>query len=468
MDHCDFAGCIHHHNPEATMIDVRNRNIVVIGAARSGVAVAELLASKGAKVFVTDAGQIRPEIKKRFDEAGILYEDGGHSDHSRAGEYAVVSPGVPDEAPLVQFYMQDGNRVYSEIEVAGWFCESPVVAVTGSNGKTTVVEWMAHMWRQDGKKVLVAGNIGKAFSEIIPETAPDTTVILEVSSFQLDHIHKFKPEISVLLNITPDHLNRYQNSFELYAASKMRIYSNQDENDKLIYGYDDPLLRYRFETESVLPELLAFSAEGSVDHGAGVLDDKMMFFENQSQEVLMQRYEVGLPGRHNLSNGLASALAARAFEVNDESIRESLRKFQGVEHRLELVADLDGVRWYNDSKATNVNSVWFALGSFDGPVVLIMGGRDKGNDYSEIKPLIREKVHTIIAIGEGKDKIEDQLGDVTPNFYKSDAMDEAVAMAHRSAKRGEVVLLSPACASFDMFDSYEQRGETFKKLVKQL
>ena len=450
------------------MTDVNNRNIVVIGAARSGAAAAELLSRNGAHVFVTDAGAIKPGVKSRFDEAGIGYEERGHSEQARKGEFAVVSPGVPDEAPLVQYYSDGENRVYSEVEVAAWFCESPVVAVTGSNGKTTVVEWMAHMWRQAGKKVLVAGNIGKAFSEIIPETGPDATVILEVSSFQLDHIHRFKPEISVLLNITPDHLNRYQNSFERYAASKMRIFSNQDRDDKLIYGYDDPLLRQRFETETVLPELLAFSARGAVQHGAGIVDDKMMFFDNQSREVLMNRFDVGLPGMHNLSNGLAAALAARAFEVSDESIRESLRKFQGVEHRLELVAELDGVRWYNDSKATNVNAVWFALGSFDCPVVLIMGGRDKGNDYSEIKPLIREKVHTIVALGEAKDKIEQELGDVAPNLYKTEAMDEAVAMAHRSAKRGEVVLLSPACASFDMFDSYEQRGDTFKKLVKQL
>lgn len=450
------------------MMDVAGRNIVIIGAARSGISVALLLHRKGADVFVTDLSSVSDEARARLENEGIAYEENGHSDKAYSGELAVVSPGVPDEAPLVQHYFEKGNRIYSEIEAAAWFCNSPVIAVTGSNGKTTAVEWMADMWRRAGKKVLVAGNIGTAFSEIIPETKPDTTVILEVSSFQLDHIHKFKPEISVLLNITPDHLNRYQNSFERYAASKMRIFSNQDSGDTLIYGYDDPLLRSRFEAEEILPRLLAFSARTKVDKGAGVADELLMFFENQSQEVLMNKNEVGLPGNHNLSNGLASALAARAFEVENEAIRESLRSFSGVEHRLELVSELDGVRWYNDSKATNVNSVWYALESFNSPLVLIMGGRDKGNDYSELRSLVEEKVHTIIAIGEGRDIIEAQLKDSTQNFFKSESLEEAVALAHGSAKHGEIVLLSPACASFDMFDSYEQRGETFKQLIRHL
>lgn len=448
-------------------MEVKNRNIVVIGAARSGISVARLLRQHGASVFVSDTGEIKSATESLFESEGIEFESGGHTERAYRGDFAVVSPGVPDEAPLVQHYMNTGNHIYSEIEVAAWFCNSPIVAVTGSNGKTTAVEWMAHMWQQAGKKVLVAGNIGKAFSEVVEVTNPDTTVILEVSSFQLDHIHRFKPEISVLLNITPDHLNRYQNSFERYVASKMRIFSNQGSEDQLIYGYDDPLLRNFFDANEVLPQLFAFSAIKRVNRGAGVEEEYLKFFNHQSEDVLMHRNQMGLPGNHNLANGLASALAARAFEVEDEAISESLRSFSGVEHRLELVVDRDGVQWFNDSKATNVNSVWFALDSFDCPITLIMGGRDKGNDYTELIPLIKEKVHTIIAIGEGKDKIESQLGSVAAGFSKADSMEEAVTIARKQSKPGEVVLLSPACASFDMFDSYEERGEIFKKLVLQ-
>lgn len=452
------------------MIDVKNKHIVVIGAAKSGVAVAVLLSGKGAHVFVSDAGEIPEVYKSRLVSAGIEFEEHGHSDKSRSAEFAVVSPGVPDEAPLVQYYLKAGKSVNSEIEVASWFTNSRICAITGSNGKTTTASWLAHTWKTAGKKSILAGNIGTAFSDKVSETDEETDVILEISSFQLDHIHTFHPTISAVLNITPDHLNRYQNKFENYVASKMRIMENQNDNDAFIFWYDDPVVKEQLEQRSNQngPRLLGFSDSQEVPEGAFVRDGKIYFKFDNKEEFLMYVNEIGLPGRHNLQNGMATALAARASEIRNEAIRDSLMTFEGVAHRLELVTEIKGVTWYNDSKATNVNAVWYALQSFDVPMVLILGGRDKGNDYSDLIPQLKEKVHTIIAIGEGRAKIEEQLNDVVPNFETAQSMKSAVKTAQKWAKRGEVVLLSPACASFDMFDSYEHRGDVFKEAVRQL
>jgi len=296
-------------------------------------------------------------------------------------------------------------------------------------------------------------------------------VILEVSSFQLDHINGFHPKVSLLLNITPDHLDRYQNRFENYARAKLRITENQDDQDWFIYNYDDPVIRghvEKLQQQEHPVRLLAFSDRREVPEGAFVRDDEIVFNINQTEEVLMPVKEVGLRGKHNLNNGLATALAARAAEIKNDAIRESLKSFEGVEHRLELVREIDGVKYVNDSKATNVNAVWYALDSFQMPLVLIMGGRDKGNDYSELIEPLRRKVHTLIAIGEARDKIESSLATVVPEFETAESLAEAVRLARHQAKRGEVVLLSPACASFDMFESYEHRGEEFKKAVNNL
>jgi len=453
------------------MITVEGKSVTIIGAAKSGLAAAALLRRKGADVFVTDAGKISMDDRLFLNTLNISWEEGGHTDRAKECMFAVISPGVPTEANLVQYFLANEIDVFSEIEVASWYCKSPIVAITGSNGKTTVTTWIAHTFEQAKKRYIMAGNIGIAFSSIVEQTNAETTVILEVSSFQLDHIKSFKPKVAVLLNITPDHLNRYQYNMDLYAQAKYRIFENQDETDVLVYGVDDPLIHIAIEKAKDHGKKInyyGFSTKSDVESGVYVENNAIVFKQDAKKEVLMPTSELGLPGQHNLSNGLATAIATRASEIGNESIRESLSRFQGVEHRLEFVRDVNGVRYINDSKATNVNSVWFAIDSFQVPMVLILGGRDKGNDYSELNDQIREKVHTIIAIGESKHKVKAQLSEVVPNLIEVDTMDEAVLESQKKAKRGEVVLLSPACASFDMFDSYEHRGRVFKNLVHQL
>ncbi|MDG5767394.1 UDP-N-acetylmuramoyl-L-alanine--D-glutamate ligase [Balneolales bacterium ANBcel1] len=452
------------------MTRVRDSHIVIAGAARSGVAVAELLLRNGAGVLVTDAGSIVPGFRKRLEGIGIPFEEQGHSDAAERGDFLVVSPGVPSDAPLVRAYLDGGKPVYSEIEVASWFCRSRIIAVTGSNGKTTVVNWLADVWKRSGRDFLLAGNVGTAFSEVVGQTGPGVDVILEVSSFQLDHIDRFRARVAILLNITPDHLNRYQNRFENYIASKMQLPGHQMPDDILIYGFDDPVVRQqveKLERQPSHPDLIPFSSEVEVP-GACIRDGIIRIQSESHNEEVLSMKEIALPGRHNLRNGLAVALAARICEIDKAPIRDSLSGFEGVPHRLQKVREMDGVAWYNDSKATNVNAVWYALSSFQRPVVLIMGGRDKGNDYSELHQEIRKKVKSVIAIGEGREAIREQLDGVAPVIRFADTMQEAVRMGWMDATQGDVVLLSPACASFDMFDSYEDRGQKFIQAVMTL
>jgi UDP-N-acetylmuramoylalanine--D-glutamate ligase len=454
------------------MKDVRNKHIVIAGAARSGIGIALLLKQKGAIPFVSDMGPIQEKVASKLREAGIAFEDHEHSQKALEGEFLVLSPGVPTSSYLPREYLAAGKKVYSEIEAASWFNHSPIVAVTGSNGKTTVTNWLAHTWKTANRSYLLGGNIGTAFSDVVEESAPQKDALLEVSSFQLDHISTFHPLTSIILNITPDHLDRYDHNFEKYIKSKLRITENQDNNDWFIYNYDDPQLTAHagnLASEKLSPRLLAYSCESEVpDNGAFVRNGQLILKINHEEEPLMQIEELGLSGRHNLGNGMATALAARASEINNEYIRESLRTFEGVAHRLEMVRTVDGVRYVNDSKATNINAVWYALDSFTMPIVLILGGRDKGNDYKELEKQIRSKVHTIISLGEAKKAIKDQLGDIVPVLMEADSMKQAVKLAKKQAKRGEIVLLSPACSSFDMFDNYEHRGDTFKEAVSEL
>lgn len=455
------------------MMDVKNKHIVVIGAARSGLAAASLLKRKGAVPFVTDNDEIKPPVKSKLAEQDIPYEERGHTEKAEQAEFAVLSPGVPSEIPLVQRYLEAGKKVYSEIEVASWFNRSPIVAVTGSNGKTTVTTWLDHTWNLAEAKHQTAGNIGYAFSDTIDGTREERDVLLEVSSFQLDHISSFHPHISLLLNITPDHLDRYEHDFKKYAAAKFRITENQSASDWLIYNHDDQAIAGHVEVlakKKDTPRLLPFSnrREPARTDGAFVRDKNIILKFNQQEEVLMPISDVKLQGKHNLNNGLATALAARASEIKSDVIRESLSTFEGVEHRLEHVRTVSGVQYINDSKATNINAVWYALDSINVPLTLIIGGRDKGNDYTELADQLRQKAHTIIAIGEAKPMIEEQLKAVVPHFKTADTMNEAVRLSKRSAKRGEVVLLSPACSSFDMYENYKQRGNEFKKAVNRL
>ena len=452
------------------MTRLYNQHIVVAGAARSGVAVAELMQRKGAGVFVSDAGTIGEVFRERLESSGIPYEQGGHSDRSLEGDFLVLSPGVPGDAPIVRAYEDAGKQVLAEIEVASWFCESRIVAVTGSNGKTTVVNWLADIWKRAGRSFLLAGNVGTAFSEVVETSSAETDVILEVSSFQLDHIDRFRARVAILLNITPDHLNRYQNRFEHYIASKMQLPGHQSEEDTLIYGYDDLVVREQVEKmalQTAHPELLPFSSEIEVP-GACLRDGIMRIQTKTHNEEVLPMDQLALPGKHNLRNGLAVALAARVCEIDKGPIRDSLTGFEGVPHRLQKVRELGGVTYYNDSKATNVNAVWYALTSFRRPVILIMGGRDKGNDYRELYDEVREKVKAVIAIGEGRDAIQEQLRGVAPVIWLADSMQDAVYKSYLKAEKGDIVLLSPACASFDMFESYEERGHKFIQVVMTL
>lgn len=450
--------------------DVKGKRVTVIGGARSGLAVAKLLAGAGASVFLTEKGKATQGLEAALTEVGVAYEFGGHTARALDADFFVISPGVPSTVNVVQQAVRSGMKVYSEIETASWFCHAPIVAITGSNGKTTTTSLVGHIFRQDGRNVVVAGNIGYPFADYVRDLGADDLVVLEVSSFQLDHIDTFRPRVSVLLNITPDHLDRYDYDFNQYAHSKFRIFENQHSDDVLVYNHDDELVRDYVRHAQTRRDLhaLGFSQEVALDEGAFVRDGALVIRRNQHEEVLMHAEQLALRGRHNLYNSLAAAVAARVMEVRSDVVRESLTSFEGVPHRLEFVRDVDGVRYINDSKATNVNAVWYALESFNEPLVLIAGGRDKGNDYASIKGLVRNKVHTVIALGESADKVLRELGPIARNSVEAQSMEEAIRYARFYAEPGDVVLLSPACASFDMFENYEDRGNVFRRLVMSL
>ncbi len=449
--------------------NIKGKKVSVIGAARSGLAVAKLLKRLNADVFISDVKKIE-EIKyvkfttNELDLLGIKYEFGGHSDRVFDCDFIVISPGVPSSADIVVKAKNMGIKVLSEIEVASWFCKAPIVAVTGTNGKTTTTSLIGFILKNAGFKTIVAGNIGAPFSDFVLDVDEESVVVLEVSSFQLDHIETFKPKVAVLLNITPDHLDRYA-SFGDYILSKFRIFKNQKENDFAVYNYDDEIVQPYVESLNLIK--MPFSVVERLPVGAFIDDGYIVLkFENK-EERIAKMGEIKIRGIHNVYNSLAAALAARAMEVKDEIIRESLKAFEGVAHRLEFVREINGVKFINDSKATNVNSLWYALESFDEPIILIAGGRDKGNDYSKVYDLVKKKVKLIVAIGESKEKIYNEFKTLT-NVVKVNSMEEAVKISFENAIPGDVVLLSPACASFDMFDDYEHRGEVFKKLVNDL
>lgn len=450
--------------------DVTGKRVTVFGGARSGIAAARLLAAKGASVFLSDSSEVREEVRRLLDAESIPYEDGGHSARSQEADLIVVSPGVPSDAPPVLAARRTGIPIVSEIELAFWYCTTPVVAITGSNGKTTTTNLLGHTFRTADLRTIVGGNVGYPFSEYVRGPQEADVVVLEVSSFQLDEIHAFRPRVSVLLNITPDHLDRYGHDFGTYAASKMRIRENQGHADAFVYNVDDETIRSLLAgaDREDQPRSYGFSQEQEVEEGAFVRDDSLVLRINDQEDILMQARELSLRGKHNLYNSLAAAVASRVMEVRSDVVRESLRSFEGVPHRLELVRELDGVRYVNDSKATNVNAVWYALESFAERVVLIAGGRDKGNDYEPLRQLVAQKVRAIVAIGESGDKVVRELGDLIPHAVSAESMEDAVRYARMFAEPGDVVLLSPACASFDMFDNYEHRGDVFRSAVQEL
>ncbi len=477
--------------PDALRTGVSGARVTVVGAARSGLAAARLLARHGATVFLTDSGAVPAGAAEALATAGVPFEAGGHTRRALDADWLVVSPGVPTAAPIVQSALRQRLPVYSEIEVASWFCAGPIVAITGSNGKTTTTSLVGHLFATAGRPHVVAGNIGYAFADYADTVDADAAAILEVSSFQLDHVAAFRPRVSVLLNVTPDHLDRYDHSLEQYAASKVRVFENAGAGDWLVYNHDDAFVRAAAEAHlAAHPGVVAapFSIEAELPQGAFVRLDAdgaehiVLALPDPSPTsppnvILMPTADLALPGRHNLYDSLAAAIVARAMEIRSDIVRESLTSFEGVPHRLEKVRTLNGVAYVNDSKATNVNAVWYALESFAGPrpggggggrVVLIAGGKDKGNDYGPLQPLVEAKVGGVVAIGESAETVERELGPHAPAVARASSMEEAIQFARLMAEPGDTVLLSPACASFDMFDNYEDRGDTFKRLVNAL
>lgn len=454
------------------MKDFNNIKVTVIGAARSGIAAAKLFKSNGASVFVSEqnsSAQIKTALES-LQSDGIGIEFGGHTNRVFDSAFMIISPGVPSNSKIVIEAQQRKIKVVSEIEAASWFCPAPIVAVTGSNGKTTTTTLIGEIFGEAKLDYVVAGNIGTAFSSLLNTLTLNSTAILEVSSFQLDHIETFHPKVSVLLNITPDHLDRYENSMEKYSASKARIFINQTNDDVLIYNIDDEIVKNI--VKSAKCKLLAFSINQKLNEGGYIVTtesgkQKLVIKNNGKEISLIEIEEMCIKGSHNIYNSLAAALAANVMGIKAETISRTLKQFKGVEHRLEFVRELNGVKYINDSKATNVDSVWYALNAVNEPIILLLGGRDKGNDYSKLTNLIHKKVKAIVAIGESAEKVYNDLSGLR-SVQIVTSMDEAVNSASKLAVAGEVVLLSPACASFDWFDNYEHRGKVFKELVNRL
>jgi UDP-N-acetylmuramoylalanine--D-glutamate ligase len=444
-----------------------HKKFSVIGAARSGVGVARLLQSQGADVFVSDASPAEKlqDSCAELRSAGIPFETGKHTERIYDCSFMVVSPGVPSDAPVVLEAKKRGKEIVSELEVSSWFCRAPMVAITGSNGKTTTTTLTGRILDDAKKKHVVAGNIGTAFSSLVSAVAETDVAVLEVSSFQLDYISSFHPWISVLLNITPDHMDRYEHSMEKYAASKARVFRNQTGNDILLYNADDEWTLRVIGTARC--RCIGFSVQTNLSEGAFLERGMLVTCLNGIRTEIVPVDNIFIKGMHNVYNAMASALVAQLLGVDTASIRRSLETFKGVEHRLEFVRELNGIRYYNDSKGTNVDSVYFALQSFKEPIVIMLGGRDKGNDYSRLTALVKEHVRAIVAIGESADTVE-QAFRGTVVVKKAASMEEAVSTAKFLAQPGDVVLLSPACSSFDWFRNYEHRGEVFKELVNAL
>ncbi len=455
--------------------EVRTKRATVVGGARSGRAVARLLAEVGGTVFLTEQGPLSAPTEAALEAAGVAYEWGGHTARALETEFLVLSPGVPTQSSLVQQALRAGLAVYSEVEVASWFCAAPIVAITGTNGKTTTTRLTGRVLQQaladaPGREVLVAGNIGDPLSNHVLEARPTDVVVLEVSSFQLDHVEAFRPRVSVLLNITPDHLARYDHNFEAYVQAKCNIFRNQGAGDVVVYNRDDETVRAAVETMAREAAVSArpLTLDGLPEAGGGVCEDELVLRTGDQAEPLLPRDAFPLRGRHNVYNALAAAVAARSLGVGRDALREGLAGAEGVPHRLEEVRTVDGVLYVNDSKATNVSAVWYALQSFARPVVLIAGGRDKGNDYTDLKPLVREGGRAVVALGESAETVMRALGPQVPRCVRADSMEEALRRARALACRGDTVLLSPACASFDMYESYKERGTHFRRLVEAL
>lgn len=447
----------------------KNKNhIIILGAGESGVGSAILAKQKGYSVFVSDKGSISEMYKNELNEYQIPFEENKHSyDKILKGDEIVKSPGISEKTEVMKKVRNAGIPVISEIELAFRYAgNSKIVAITGSNGKSTTTSLTYHIFRQAGLNAACVGNIGKSFARQVA-TEPVDYYIVEVSSFQLDDINHFKPDIAVLLNITPDHLDRYGYKMENYAKAKFRIIENQSAEDYFVYCKDDPETQKYFNHQPINSKTLPFTIMETL-HEGGYLEGENMHINIEEDDMSLSIYELALKGKHNLYNSMAAGISARVMHIRKDSIRESMKSFTGLEHRLEFVTTVRGVDFINDSKATNVNSVWFALETMNKPVVLILGGIDKGNDYSLLNDLAKEKVKAIVCLGKDNSRIHDAFSKIIPKMADTTNMKDAVKTAYMLAEKGTVVLLSPACASFDLFKNYEDRGKQFKTYVKDL
>lgn len=443
------------------------KRLVVLGGGESGVGTAILGKKEGYEVFVSDFGKIKEDYKNVLNQYEIKWEDEQHTEELILNADIVMkSPGIPEKAPIVKKLVEKGIPVISEIEFTVQFTSAKTIGITGSNGKTTTTMLTYHLLKQAGLNVGLAGNIGKSFAWQVAEENFDVYV-LELSSFQLDGCINYKPNIAVITNISPDHLDRYDYKYENYIASKFRITMNQDENDYLIYDNDDEAISNWLQNNKTKAKLIPFSLLEKMKNGAFINNDTMEITIN-NEEFAMKTTEISLEGKHNMKNAMAATSVAQLMKIRKETIRESLSNFQGVEHRLEKVLKIQNVQYINDSKATNVNATFFALDSMTVPTVWIVGGVDKGNDYSELMSLVREKVKAIICLGIDNRKIIDAFADVVDMMVEVDNMRDAVNTAKHIAEKGDNVLLSPACASFDLFQNYEDRGNQFKAAVRNL
>ncbi len=445
-----------------------SKRIAILGAGESGTGAAILAAGKGYEVFVSDNAVIKDRYRKELNAHSIDFEEGTHSlDKLLTADLAVKSPGIPDDKFPVSDLLDAGIKVISEIEFAGMYTQAKKICITGSNGKTTTAHLIYEILKNAGIRVALAGNVGNSFARRVAEGDYDHFVI-ELSSFQLDGMYDFKADIAVLLNITPDHLDRYDNKYQNYIDSKFRIINKQTAHDYLIYWAGDPVISKELSDRSPPVSLLPFTYDRKEGMAAFVENDTIILSVNNKNEEIMAIHDLALKGLHNTYNSMAAAVAGKILNIRKEVIRESLSDFQGVEHRLETVIEVHGINFINDSKATNVNSSWYALECMTKKVVWIAGGIDKGNDYSELYDLAGKKIKAIVCLGKDNRKIMDAFKGRVPTIIETKSMPEAVKSAYYLASTGDTVLLSPACASFDLFESYEDRGRQFKQAVRNL
>ena len=443
-----------------------NKHIAILGAGESGVGAAILAKKMGWNVFVSDFGKIKEEFKNQLNEKGFEWEEEKHSEEKiLTADLIIKSPGIPEKAPLIKKLREKGVQIISEIEFAGYYSKAKTICITGSNGKTTTSMMTFHILKKAGINVGLAGNVGTSYAKQVAENDFEWYVI-ELSSFQLDDMFKFKADIAILTNITPDHLDRYDYEMQNYVDSKFRIIQNQTNSDYFIFNNDDPIIKVELAKRKINAIQAPFSLKEEIKYGGFANEQQLTI--NINEQLTMSIHDLALKGKHNTQNSLASGIASRILEIRKDVVRESLEDFTNVEHRLEFVAKVNGIEFINDSKATNVNSTWFALESMEHPTVWIVGGVDKGNDYSELMQLVKDKVKSIICLGVDNQKLIEAFTGVVETIVEARSAMEAVAYGYRLAKKDETVLLSPACASFDLFENYEDRGNKFKEAVRSL